>query len=300
MKIEEIHIYTYHLPFLIPLKIGNKQVSSRSGVIIHIETNTSNYGFGEASPLPGLHQESLNDVKRELLEIKSLIIGTPREEAFSVIDKLQKKKKLSSCAQFALESAILSIGEQVNLPGEKKILPDPQNKIILINVLATGNNSSILKKIKECVSENYRSIKVKVGRASVEQEIQLLHTIRDIVGDKVTLRLDANQAWEFDEAVNFAKSVKNLGIEFIEEPLKNSKNLPALFEKTDLPIALDESLTGMSPESVNSNSGINTLVLKPSVIGSVRKTLRYINRAKKLGLRAIISDTFHTDLVFPF
>ena len=151
MKIEEIHIYTYQLPILIPLQIGNTTITSRTGAIINIKTSASIYGFGEASPLPGLHQESLNDIKSELMEIKSLLIGTHLEEVFTAIDNMQKNKKLSSCAQFAVESAILGIIEQVNLNGEKKIMPDPQNRTIFINGLITGNNSTILKESEKCL-----------------------------------------------------------------------------------------------------------------------------------------------------
>jgi len=51
MKIEEFHIYTYHLPILQPLQIGKTFVSSRSGAIIHFKTNTNilsskNISFG--------------------------------------------------------------------------------------------------------------------------------------------------------------------------------------------------------------------------------------------------------------
>jgi len=300
MIIEEFHIYTFQLPILKPLQIGTTPVTSRSGVIIYIKMNESIYGFGEASPLPGLHQESLNNVKSELVEIKSLLMGTHREEVFTVIDNLQNKKKLSSSVQFAIESAILNMDEQAKLSGRKKILPEPEHNKIYVNVLATGDESTILRKIEKSISDNFKSIKIKVGRNSADAEIKLISTIRELIGDKITLRLDANQAWELEEAVIFVNSVKNMEIEYVEEPLNNPRNLPDLFERTGLRIALDESLIDMPPESIIPAKWINTLILKPSLIGSVRKTLRYINRAKELGLKVVISDTFHSGIGLSF
>ena len=300
MKIEEIHIYTYHLPLLQPLRIGKTFITSRSGAIIHMKTNTNIHGFGEASPLPGLHQENLNDVEQKLCEIKLQFIGTKIQDMIDVVDNMQKKDKWFSCIQFAVESAILNISEQINLSDQKYMLPKPEKNKIFINSLAIGNASTILQIVEKSLAENYRSIKVKVGKKSLDEEINLVRTIREIIGDKITLRLDANRAWGFEEAVTFAKSVKDLAIEYIEEPLKESGKLVALYEKTDIPIALDESLIEIFPERFEAKNWINTLILKPAVIGSVRKTLHYIKLAKKSGQKIVISDTFHTGVGLSF
>ena len=299
MKIEEIQIFTFQLPLLYPLQIGNTSVTSRSGAIVHLKTNTNFYGFGEASPLPGLHQENLDRVINQLVEVKSLLLGTHREKWFEVLKNLIKKD-LSSCVQFAIESAILNIEDQVKMSERNTVLPDPEHNNIYINALATGDDSTILQKIEQSISENYRAVKVKVGKKSAEEEFKLINTIRGIVDDKVTLRLDANQAWEFDEAVTYIQALKDVETEYIEEPLKNPANLPDLFEKTGLRIAVDESLINIPPVKIKSLTWINTLILKPSVIGSVRKTLQYINLARELGLKVVISDTFHSGIGLSF
>jgi len=301
MKIEEIQLYSYNIPIIQPLRIGKTFVRSRSGVIIQISTNTNIYGFGEAAPLPGLHQENLNSVKSQLNELKSILLGTPCSGFFEFLDNFQKQKRISPSVRFALESAILNIDDQVSQSGKYKILPGPARRTIYVNALATGDDeSAILKKIEKSISEKYRSIKIKVGRKSVETEINLISNIRSMVGYEVSLRLDANQAWDLEEAVTFAKSVKDLEIEYIEEPLKETGKLATFYGKTGIPIALDESLNEMLPESIESKKWINTLILKPAVIGSVRKILRFLNQAKKFGQNIVISDTFHSGIGLSF
>ncbi len=300
MKIKDCYIYTYQLPLVQPLQIRNTPVTSRTGAIIQIITDSDLYGFGEAAPLPGLHQENLNDVRRQLKEITPLLIGTHIHNMFKVVDQLQMQNRWLPCVQFAVESALMCIAEESNLPNQKSLLPEPVHDKIYVNALATGNASTILKKVEKSLAGNYRSIKVKVGRNSLEEEIKLVQTIRQKIGDRTTLRLDANRAWDLQDAVTFSCSVKNLSIEYVEEPLKNPGKLPDLFKKTGLPIALDESLIEMSPDSFELQEWINTLILKPAVIGSVRKTLQYIDLAGNLGLKAVISDTFHTGIGLSF
>lgn len=300
MKIKDCHINTYLLPLVQPLQIGNTPVTSRTGAIIQVITDSDLHGFGEAAPLPGLHQENLNDVRCQLNEIKPLLIGTQIHNMFKVVDQLQMENKWFPCVQFAIESALMSIAEESNLQNQKSLLPEPVHDKIYINALATGNASTILKKVEKSLTENYRSIKVKVGRNLLEEEIKLVQTTRQKIGDRINLRLDANRAWDFQDAVTFARSVKNLSIEYVEEPLKDPGKLPDLFEKTGLPIALDESLIELSPDSFELQEWINTLILKPAVIGSVRTTLQYIDLADNLGLKAVISDTFHTGIGLSF
>ena len=300
MRIKQFHIYTYYLPVLQPLGIGKIFVTSRSGALIHIKTNTNIHGFGDASPLQGLHHESLKKVTNQLKKIKSLFVGTRCEEVFAILDNFRGKMNLYSSVQFALESAFLNINEQISPSGQDRILPESLHKTIYVNALVSGDDPDILKKIDNTISEKYRSIKIKVGRKPVDTEIRLLYNIRKIIGNKVSMRLDANQAWELKEAVKYIKSIKNLEIDYIEEPLKNLNNLPVLYEKTGIRIALDEHLIHISPEIIHTMKWINTLILKPSVIGSVRRSLHFINRAEELGLNVVISDTFHSGVGLSF
>ena len=300
MKIKQFYIYTYYLPIWQPLRIGGKFIISRSGALIHIKTNTDIHGFGDAAPLQGLHHENLKKVVNQLKKIKSLFVGTQCEEVFAILDDLRKKINLYSSVQFALESALLNIDEQVSLSGRDHILPEPLHKTIYVNALFSGDDPDILKKVENSVSEKYRSIKIKVGRKPADTEIKLLTKIRKVIGNKVSMRLDANRAWELKEAVRYVESIQNLEIDYIEEPLKNLKNLPELYEKTGIRIALDEHLIHISPKAIHTMKWINTLILKPSVIGSVQRTLQFVNRAKELGLNVVISDTFHSGVGLSF
>jgi O-succinylbenzoate synthase len=66
--------------------------------------------------------------------------------------------------------------------------------------------------------------------------------LRHRIPEIVTIRLDANRGWEFNDAVVVPSNVRDCGIEYIEEPLRDTRRLTELFEKTGLPYALDETL----------------------------------------------------------
>jgi O-succinylbenzoate synthase len=294
MILADFDIFTYQLPIQPPLQIGKNILTSREGAIIFIKTDTDIQGFGEAAPLPGLQKESLSVVKKQLSDIKSLIKGAQIQDWFEILKNWYRTKDISSCARFAIESALLNVVEQMKYPSQRFKLPQIKSNKIKVNILATGSKTQILKKLEQDLSANCRSIKVKIGRNSLEEDIDLVRTIDKKFGPEISLRLDANKAWEFEQAITFADAVKQIAIEYIEEPLKDPKKLLSLYNKTDLLIALDESLKEISLESAQPKNWIAAIILKPAVIGSLQKTLQYIDFGKRNGVKTVISDTFHT------
>ncbi|MDG2489048.1 MAG: L-fuconate dehydratase [Roseibacillus sp.] len=70
---------------------------------------------------------------------------------------------------------------------------------------------------KEAVEAGWSHLKLKVGR-DLEDDIRRLRTVREVVGDKITLMVDANQVWEPSEAVEWMKSLAEFDLWFLEEP----------------------------------------------------------------------------------
>lgn len=69
----------------------------------------------------------------------------------------------------------------------------------------------------EAVEAGWSHLKLKVGR-DLEDDIRRLRTVREVVGDKITLMVDANQVWEPSEAVAWMKSLAEFDLWFLEEP----------------------------------------------------------------------------------
>jgi len=207
MKLQEIHIYKYRLPLKEPLYIANKILTSREGVIIQIENETGMRGFGEASPLPGLHKESVQDTLIKLKNLKHLLIGTTLESGIEAIHKLQKGNHLFPTVQFAIDSALYNLLDTGIVRKARNPLPKPVRERIFINTLVTDSGETLDQRISQSLTNKYRSIKVKVGRQSLDGEINLIRDIRNKIGTSSTLRLDANRSWTFEEAVTFAGSL---------------------------------------------------------------------------------------------
>ena len=66
--------------------------------------------------------------------------------------------------------------------------------------------------------------------------------VRASVGPAVALRADANRRWTLEQAVQFGQAAAGAGLQYIEEPVACTADLPEFHRRTRLPLALDESV----------------------------------------------------------
>ena len=130
--------------------------------------------------------------------------------------------------------------------------------------------------------------KIKLGTGSPETDLQLVERLRKET--EATFRVDANTAWTAQEAIRISGPLKQLGVEFIEQPLK--RDLPrseheAVYFGSDLPIMADEScITEADVEACAGRfHGIN---IKLTKCGGMTPARRMIARARELDMKVMI------------
>lgn len=124
----------------------------------------------------------------------------------------------------------------------------------------------------------FNTIKIKVGRDSYDKEKLYLKSVED-----KRLRIDANMSFDIEKFEKYLPHVFHY--DYFEEPFSNPeliKNYPN--EK----FALDENVEN---EELQKLPQVVAFVIKPSLLG-FGKSINLIEKAKKLGKRAVISSTF--------
>ncbi|MBS1655413.1 MAG: dipeptide epimerase, partial [Bacteroidetes bacterium] len=105
------------------------------------------------------------------------------------------------------------------------------------------------------------------------------------------LRVDANAGWTVEEALEKIPVLKELGVEFIEQPLAkdNWEGMKILFEKSPLPLFADESCVIESDveKCFNHFHGINIKLTKCS---GITPALRMIKRARELNMQVMVGS----------
>lgn len=231
---------------------------NRSGFIIQLDSLTgSEVGIGEVSPLAGVHFESSDEARDQLLILKSRLASSAFEERpiinphkillldGSLQDALREIEAFVGTQQFVpsvrsgLEMGILAIcSQKVGLPLHQALLPSAfegrrpmPTKSFLISGLITRVSTTRKSPIKDVSKRRFPSIKVKVGHQNLQEDaISMLRGFQstELYHGKSAgfVRADANRAWNESQALEFASALEGLDvqalqrIEFVEEPLQ--------------------------------------------------------------------------------
>lgn len=296
MKIKLYSLFRYALPLRHPLFLSGRRISHREGILVCFQDEHSNRGYGDVCPLPGLHRESFSDALLQLRTLNTKRFPQEIPEAFSVaesgvfpwLDELH----LYSSVRLGLETALLNlVASARNVPaaalfGGEFLLRVP------VNALLSGPAETFLRQAREYFSRGIHCLKVKVGREETAREAERIFRLREALPPEVSLRLDANQAWNLAQAVAFGKRIGSEKIEYIEEPLRNPRETGRFFEETGIPVALDESLWETSPREFEITPGIGAFILKPDMLGGLVPTMQWCKLADSLSLNSIISAAF--------
>lgn len=242
---------------------------------VHTSENPELVGKGECSIIEGLSPDYESDRQYEAL-----------------LDQLIKNPQLDlsdfPSIQFGFESALLDLEN-----GAKGVYFDNAftrgiNKIPINGLVWMGGVKSMQKQIEEKIKSGFTTIKMKVGAIQFEKELALLESIRKrYSSEEITLRVDANGAFAYNEALPVLTLLADLDIHSIEQPIKAGQweAMAALCERTPTPIALDEELIGISNRA-QKLSLLNTIhpqfiILKPSLHGGIAGVQDWIRLAEE-------------------
>lgn len=282
MKLE---VNPYVLDFKFLARTSRGEMQERKVWFIKIYDEVGNEGVGEVAPINRLSPESIEDVLDFLARMpeKFLDVQLPdtEEEIYEFVSQLVPNHMPS--VRFGLEMALLDLMNG----GSKHIFTSDIDRIrIPINGLVWMGDQDFLKQqIKEKLEAGYRCIKLKVGSLDFDSEVRIIESLRKI-SDELVIRLDANGAFETNEVLLKLKVLSKFAIHSIEQPIMpmQPEAMQLICQKSDIPIALDEELIGVSSsrERLNLLQELRPhyLVLKPTLHGGFASVKEWIEIAE--------------------
>jgi O-succinylbenzoate synthase len=298
--IKNIRAFQYNIPFKSPLKVTGQALQYRQGLIVALENDEGITGYGEIAPLEGLHNESLEDCIQQLRSIKPLMLpktfdyedNTHSELILNWLDSYQ----LYPSVHFGLDMASVQLTDLID-----STFSSSQTISVPVNALLEADMAIIEDQAAELLEQGYQTIKLKVGRQSLEHDLECVKRLQHIGGEKLRLRLDANRLWPYQTALAFAKGISTENIEYIEEPVNNPEDLAKFQRETDLPVALDETLAEHKNQLKKLPfSKSAAFIIKPSVLGNLSHTFSLRDFALRYNIKCVITSAFETGLTHRF
>ena len=205
--------------------------------------------------------------------------------------------------QFGVEMAFLSL--QSKTPFE--LFPSEfieGTKNMLINGLVWMGEELFMKsQIEEKLAQGFSCIKLKIGAIDFEKELGLLHFIRQNFDAKtIEIRVDANGAFDLNEALDKLNQLNEFELHSIEQPIRANQihEMKLLCQQTSFPIALDEELIGVfgteNKRKLLEEIQPQYIILKPSLVGGFKGTLEWISIAESLNIGWWITSALESNI----
>ena len=295
MTISEVALYHYRLPLAEPLPVGERRLTERRGLLLRVTDEDGAEGWGEAAPLPGFSPESLDEATDGAQRLRARLTGlhVPAAEIDAVL-RAVPTSDVPPSVRFAAEGAVVELMAARRGGSVTRVLGGTTDTVALNALITTDADLEVAA--EQVRRAGYRAVKLKVGRAAVEADVQRVRRLHAALGDTAVLRLDANRKWECGEAVSFAEAVDDIPLAYVEEPLQDPTNLVSLVEATGLPVALDETTREWTPEEVPAALPVRAVVLKPTLLGGITETRRWAAWARRRAAAPVISASYESGI----
>jgi o-succinylbenzoate synthase len=260
----------YALPLKTPWRTAAGTVRLRRGWLVRVEDEDGTVGLGDQSaPLP---DQAADGQGERLRHQGDALRGRSFDEALNWPDLC-----------FGIETALFDLEAQRQAVPLRRLLSPQAADRVKVNAVAP------LDGIVAMAEQGYSIIKVKVGLVPWPDEAAALRRLNLPPG--VTLRLDANRAWSRADAEGFLAAIADLPIESLEEPLRESEiaGLASLQSTTPIALAIDESFDKIGLESLLIDPPVRRLVLKPALLGGLRRTLAVAASARAVGYDIVVT-----------
>ncbi|MBS4043358.1 MAG: dipeptide epimerase [Chitinophagaceae bacterium] len=285
----QLHYKKIELPFEYPFTIsGGRTKTNQPSLVVALQLG--NYvGYGEAPAITYYNitvEEMIADIEAKKRMIEKFAFTEPERYWHYLHHLLPKNPFLVS----ALDMAAWDLfGKLKGMLLFEIWNTEFKNTPLTDYTIGIDSIEKMIDKIKTKPSPIY---KIKVG---FENDVEVIAELRKQT-DSI-FRVDANAGWSLEEALIKIPQLKDLGVEFIEQPLAKDDwdGMKILYQQSPLPLIADESCVFEHDveKCVNHFHGINIKLTKCS---GITPAIRMIQKARALNLKVMIGSMNESSL----
>ena len=250
MIIKSVRCGILRAPLITPFKTALRTVESIKDVVVIIETDTNQRGFGEAPPTKAITGETEETILDALQgPIHDALIGKNIEDLNVIFNALDTCIPHNTSAKAAADIAIYDLYGQLFKKPVYQLFGGARDTLNTDITISVNDPETMAQDALKAQQRGFGTLKIKVGIDPI-LDVDRLIAVRSAVGKNMIIRIDANQAWNHLQAIDLLTSMQqhDVNLELVEQPVK-AKDLDGLKYVTDhspIPVVADESC--FSPE----------------------------------------------------
>ena len=243
MIIQEITLFPLRIRLYRPFVISLGPLTHAENLFVRLRTSDGREGWGEASPFATIHGETLDGALATARWLAPSLIGRSPDFAPACSAHLDRLLHGNYAVKSAFDMALYDLAAQAAGLPLYRYLGGRENRTLYTDyTVSLGSVEEMTAAARKVLAAGFPVIKVKLGRGARE-DIARIAAISTAVGPDMPLRIDANQGWTFDEAVEALQGMAGFNIQHCEAPIDRYdwNLLPELRRLSPIPLMADES-----------------------------------------------------------
>jgi L-alanine-DL-glutamate epimerase-like enolase superfamily enzyme len=309
MKLTALTVYALRIPFVAAFRHSVCERTWCDSVVVRVQTDTGVEGFGEGVARDYVTGETVERVVEHLTgRLWPALAGRELPELSGEADLAALAAWIPEPAvpgvladhasRAALELALVDARLRTQAVSAGAILRPRRATIAYSGVITAGPLARAVRLARHMTLIGFGAIKIKVG---FEDDVARVRAIREAVGPRVSLRVDANGAWTLGQALEVLDGLASCGVVAVEQPLPRGgldewKRLKGL---SPIPLMADESLvTRADAEGLFTEPVVDAVNIRVSKCGGLARSLELAALAARAGVRVQVgSDVGETAIL---
>lgn len=242
MIIADMQFKKYSFTFDEPMRVAFGFIERFDTLILKMETDDGLVGYGEAAPLGFVTGDSVETAFAVGKEIRSELIGQSPLALDSIHSSMDAKYAHNMAIKASVDIACHDIAaKRMGVP-LYQYLGGSCAELVSDVTVGIDTPEAMAEKSVQWVERGWKSLKIKLGQ-DIALDLERMRAIRQVVGNRIALRIDANQGWTVKDSIRIINELEALEVELIEQPVAHwdQEGLATITSAVNLPVVADES-----------------------------------------------------------
>ncbi|MEA2076422.1 MAG: dipeptide epimerase [Candidatus Marinimicrobia bacterium] len=281
----KLKVHEFDLPLKYKFGISRETRTVQKTAIVEVMDGDIS-GYGECVANHKYYKFTIEMIREDIANISNIlskidVLDVTPDKIWSMLNDELKHNPFAQCA---LDMALYDLwGKKQGKRTYELWNLDPGKNPVTDYTIGIDETDIMIKKMKEF--DDWPVFKIKLG---TNRDMEIMRKLR--TNTSAVLRIDANCAWTAKQTIDYSHKLKDMGVEFIEQPMTadaSPEDMKKVFLNSVLPVIADESC--ISEEDVDKCAGyfhgVNIKVVK---CGGLTPARRMIDRARELGMNVMV------------
>lgn len=251
VKILTVETLLVDVPTIRAHRLSVATMNHQTLVLVRIESSDGVVGWGEGTTIGGLAygEESPEGMQVHIATYMApMLVGQDPRQVARLMAGLRGHIQGNRFAKCAIETALYDAqAKRLGVPLSELFGGRVRESLPVAWTLASGDTHRDIDEAEQMLlARRHKVFKLKIGLRSVKDDVAHVAAIKRALGDRASVRVDANQAWSVTEALQGMAMLADAGVDMVEQPIvaHDQAGLRRLTHANRIPIMADEALHG--------------------------------------------------------